>query len=73
MRNEKMKDVGMDKDVWAKLVVGDLMKRKPPAVIWRGANAMMGRIGTFFPHGMADGMMKKLTGLDVVEEMVGKK
>ena len=73
MRNEKMKDVGMDKDVWAKLVVGDLMKRKPPAVIWRGAQAMMGRIGTFFPHGMADGMMKKLTGLDVVEEIVGKK
>jgi hypothetical protein len=32
----------------------------------------MGRIGTFFPHGMLDGTMKKLTGLDVVEQMVRK-
>ena len=29
----------------------------------------MGRIGTLFPHGMLDGMIK-LTGLDVVERMV---
>jgi hypothetical protein len=32
----------------------------------------MGRIGTFFPHGMLDGTMKKLTGLDIVEHMVEK-
>ena len=49
-----------------------LLKKTPPATIWRGTNAKMGQIGTFFPHGMLDGMMKKLTGLDVVEQMVRK-
>jgi 1-acylglycerone phosphate reductase len=33
---------------------------------------MMGRIATFFPHGMMDGTIKKMTGLDVVESMVKK-
>jgi len=32
----------------------------------------MGRIGTFFPHGMLDGAIKKATGLDVVEQMLRK-
>jgi 1-acylglycerone phosphate reductase len=57
---------------WAGQVVQDLLKKTPPATIWRGTNAKMGRIGTFFPHGMLDGTMKKLTGLDVVEQMVRK-
>jgi 1-acylglycerone phosphate reductase len=57
---------------WAGQVVQDLLKKTPPATIWRGTNAKMGRIGTFFPHRMLDGTMKKLTGLDVVEQMVRK-
>jgi 1-acylglycerone phosphate reductase len=52
--------------------VQDLLKKTPPATIWRGTNAKMGRIGTFFPHGMLDGTMKKLTGHDVVEQVVRK-
>jgi len=54
-------------------VVQDLLKTTPPATIWRGTNAKMGRIGTIFPHGMLDGTMKKLTGLDTVEQMVEKR
>lgn len=50
----------------------DLLKKIPPATIWRGTNAKMGRIGTIFPHGMLDGTIKKMTGLDVVEQMVRK-
>jgi hypothetical protein len=57
---------------WAGQVVQDLLKKSPPATIWRGTNAKMGRIGTFFPHGMLDGTIKKVTGLDVVEQMVRK-
>ena len=57
---------------WAAQVVQDLLKKTPPATIWRGTNAKMGRIGTFFPHGMLDGTIKKMTGLDVVEQMVRK-
>jgi hypothetical protein len=53
-------------------VVQDLLKKTPPATIWRGTNAKIGRIGTFFPHGMLDGTMKKLTGHDVVQQVVRK-
>lgn len=70
MRNDKFADAGTPADQWAKQVVQDLLKKKPPPTIWRGAQAMLGRIGTMFPHGMLDGTMKKMTGLDVVEQAV---
>ncbi|PVH79362.1 NAD(P)-binding protein [Cadophora sp. DSE1049] len=72
MRNDKLADSGMPADQWAAQVVQDILKTTPPATIWRGTNAKMRRIGTFFPHGMLDGTMKKLTGLDVVQQMVRK-
>lgn len=70
MRNDKMADVGMPAHQWAAEIVGDLSKKNPPATIWRGVNAKMGRLGTFFPHGALDGTMKKITGLDVVAQKV---
>lgn len=72
MRNDKMADVGTPAKQWAKEVVGDLLKKSPPLVIWRGANARLGRIGTIMPYGMMDSMIKKMTGLDVVEKKVRK-
>lgn len=70
MRHDKMQDVGTPADQWAKEVVGDLTRKSVPYVIWRGANAKMGRIGTIMPHGMLDGTIKKMVGLDVVEQKV---
>lgn len=52
MRNKKMGAMGTPPDRWAAEVVGDLTKKKPPAIIWRGYNAKAGLLGTFFPHGM---------------------
>ena len=72
MRNDKMADVGTPANQWAKEVVGDLMRKSPPLVIWRGANSRLGRIGTIMPHGMMDSTIKKMTGLDVVEQKVRK-
>jgi 1-acylglycerone phosphate reductase len=72
LRNDKMGSLGTPPMEWAKQVVQDLLKKAPPMTIWRGYNAKMGRIGTFFPHGMLDGTMKKITGLDVVEQNVRK-
>lgn len=72
MRNEKMADVGTPAQQWADEVVKDLLKKTPPMTIWKGAQARLGRIGTCFPHGMLDGTMKKMTGLDIVEQMVKK-
>jgi 1-acylglycerone phosphate reductase len=70
MRNDKMAGAGTPPDQWAKEVVGDLLRKCPPLVIWRGANARLGRIGTIMPHGMMDSTIKKMTGLDVVEQKV---
>ena len=70
MRNDKMASVGTPADQWAKEVVGDLLRKSPPLVIWRGTNARMGRIGTIMPYGMMDSTMKKMTGLNVVEQKV---
>lgn len=72
MRNDKMGDVGTPPDRWAAEVVGDLTRKKIPAMIWRGYNAKAGRLGTIFPHGMMDSTLKKMTGLDVVEQKVKK-
>lgn len=72
MRNDKMANAGTPADQWAKEVVGDLLKTCPPLVIWRGANARLGRFGTIMPHGMLDSTIKKMTGLDVVEQRVRK-
>ncbi|KAK6068438.1 short-chain dehydrogenase [Seiridium cupressi] len=70
MRNDKMADVGTPATQWAKEVVGDVLRKSPPLVIWRGANAKLGRFGTIMPHGMLDSTIKKMTGLDVVEQKV---
>ncbi|KUJ11338.1 NAD(P)-binding protein [Mollisia scopiformis] len=72
MRNDKMANAGVPAAQWAGQVVQDLLKKTPPNVIWGGAQANMARIGTFMPHGMLDGTIKKMTGIDVVERMVRK-
>ena len=70
LRQDEFSDVGMESKQWARLVAQDLLKNNPPPVIWRGEQAMLARIGTILPFGMLDGTVKKLTGLDKVEEKV---
>ncbi|EPE32336.1 NAD(P)-binding Rossmann-fold containing protein [Glarea lozoyensis ATCC 20868] len=73
MRNEELEKSLMDQKVWADLTVKDLLKPKPVPVIWRGTNAALVRLSTVLPFGWFDGMLKKMTGLDVVEKAVGGK
>lgn len=70
MRNAKMGDVEMEASEWARLLVRELSRGKPPMTVRKGAQARLGWVGTFLPHGWLDGMLKKLTGLDVVEQIV---
>lgn len=70
LRQEGFEDQGRPAEKWAKLVVQDLLKKKPPPVIWRGESAWLTRLATVLPFGMFDGMVKKLTGLDIVERTV---
>ncbi|QDS67561.1 hypothetical protein FKW77_003203 [Venturia effusa] len=60
----------MDRDVWAKATVADLLKKTPPSNIWRGTNAWLVWFMTMLPHGFFDGTVKKMTGLDLVEKKV---
>lgn len=72
MRQEEFEDRGMPAQKWAKSVVQDLLKKTPPSVIWRGESAWLTRLASVLPFGMFDGMVKKLTGLDIVERTVRK-
>lgn len=70
MRQDEFVGTGMISQEWAKLVVQDLLKNNPPPVIWRGEHATLARIGSILPFGMLDGTIKKITGLDKIEEML---
>ncbi|EXJ74226.1 uncharacterized protein A1O5_02521 [Cladophialophora psammophila CBS 110553] len=57
----------MPADEWATKVVRDLSKRHPPIHVWRGGNALQVWLCSFLPVGTLDAVLKKMTGLDVVE------
>jgi 1-acylglycerone phosphate reductase len=60
---------------WAEQVVRDLLKTKPPHLVWRGGPAWqtyLVRLGLLLPVGTLDGEIKKFSGLDRVEQIVGK-
>lgn len=67
-----LKDTFMDSDVWAKGVVKDLTRSKPPYQIWRGGNAWLVWMAAFLPIGMFDGKLKEVTGLDDVIRKIGE-
>ena len=73
MRQEELEKGGMAADKWAKLIVKDLLvKGKPKPVLWRGESAWLTWFATFVPFGTFDGMVKKMTGMDVVAKFVGQ-
>jgi short-subunit dehydrogenase len=57
----------MPADQWAEAVVKDLSRKNPPLHVWRGGNAFQVWLATLMPVGMMDGMMRKMTGLELVE------
>lgn len=70
LRMDEFVGKGMQTDTWVKGVVGDLLRARPPNVIWRGETAWLARIATVLPFGTFDGFVKKLAGLDVVEKLI---
>ncbi|KAH6666640.1 hypothetical protein B0J14DRAFT_642953 [Halenospora varia] len=70
LTQDGFKDQGMKSADWAKAVVGDLLKKKVPSVIWRGEQACLAWVGSCAPHGMLDGTIRKLSGLDEAERVV---
>jgi 1-acylglycerone phosphate reductase len=72
LRGEVFQGQDVPAELWAKQVVQDLLKKTPPPNIWRGASAWLVWAGTMLPFGTLDGTVKKMTGLDVVEQIVRK-
>ena len=70
LRQEDFADQGMPAEQWARGVVKDLLRKTPPPNVWRGEQAWLARIASVMPFGMLDGMVKKMTGMDVVEQRV---
>ena len=58
---------GTDADVWARKVVGDLTRKNPPDVVWRGAGSFLTWMATLLPNWLLDSERKKITMMDVVE------
>jgi 1-acylglycerone phosphate reductase len=67
---EKFVGVGSPAPVWAKAVVRDLLKKKPPMIIYKGEQAWLAWLIGFLPSGALDGTVKKISGLDVVEKIM---
>ncbi|KIX04175.1 uncharacterized protein Z518_07729 [Rhinocladiella mackenziei CBS 650.93] len=59
----------MSTDQWARRVVKDLSKRSLPVQVWRGDSATKAwLILTFLPVGFLDFVVKKMSGLDMLEK-----
>ncbi|KAK4096863.1 NAD(P)-binding protein [Parathielavia hyrcaniae] len=70
MSQEALRERGVTAEQWAGEVVGLLLGRNPPAVIWRGESALLARVATAVPCGLMESVVVKLTGLDEVEGVI---
>ena len=70
MSQEGLKEIGITAEQWASEVMALLLRKSPPAVIWRGESAFSARVASMLPSGWFEGMIKKMTKLDVVEKII---
>ncbi|KAK3390136.1 short-chain dehydrogenase [Podospora didyma] len=71
MSQEGLMDKGITAEQWADEVATLLLGKNPPAVIWRGESATLARMAVAMPcGGLFEGFIKKMTKLDVVEEII---
>ncbi|ORY70263.1 short-chain dehydrogenase [Pseudomassariella vexata] len=70
MSQRNLGEIGITAEQWAAEVAALLLGKSPPAVIWRGESALMGRVASLLPSGMFEGRLKRLSKLDIVEEII---
>lgn len=70
LRQEMFEGQGIDADVWAQGVVQDIGKRSPPFHIWRGESAWLVRLSTVLPFGTFHGILRKMSSLDQVTQII---
>ncbi|KAL2785086.1 IBR finger domain protein [Aspergillus keveii] len=59
-----------DPSIWARRVVAQVSRRRPPYWVWAGKFSGLVWWGSLFPVGFFDRFMKRMVGLDVVERNV---
>ena len=72
MSQEGLKEKGSSAEQWAAEVSALLLGKNPPAVIWRGESASLARVASSLPSGLFGGTIRKMTKLDVVEDIIRK-
>lgn len=72
LRGDETLNDGMSAEEWGRLVVHDLLKKKPSPVIWKGNQSFAAWMASIAPLGMFDSFVKKMTGLDVLEQQLKK-
>ncbi|KAK9459240.1 uncharacterized protein V1516DRAFT_679397 [Lipomyces oligophaga] len=61
---------GADPAQYAKEVVGDVLKKNPPKVIWRGEGATQLWLSTMLPERFINGAISKISHLNEVEKLI---
>ncbi|KAF4827986.1 Short-chain dehydrogenase cctT [Colletotrichum tropicale] len=70
MSQDELRVRGISPDQWASEVASALLAKSPPRVIWRGESALLSRVASMLPPGLFEGMLKKMTKLDVVKNII---
>ncbi|KAH8888919.1 short-chain dehydrogenase [Thozetella sp. PMI_491] len=70
MSQEGLSDKAIPADRWAAEVSALLLGASPPPIIWKGHSAQLGRLASMLPSSMFEGTIKKMTKLDVVENII---
>ncbi|KAK7946586.1 dehydrogenase [Apiospora aurea] len=64
---------GTESSVWADSVVKDLSRPNPAHWVWRGRHATEVRLASLLPVGTLDGVIKKISKIDVLEQKIKEK
>lgn len=72
LSQEGLMDKAISVEEWTEQVVGLLLREEVPREIWRGKSAFLGRVASWLPSVWFEGMMKRMTKLDVVEGIIGE-
>ncbi|KAH6693750.1 short-chain dehydrogenase [Plectosphaerella plurivora] len=70
MSQQELASRGISPEQWASDVAALLLSNNPPRVIWKGESALLARVGSMIPGNLFEGMMKKITKLDIVEGII---
>ena len=71
LSGERFFEGAMEREDWAEFVVRRLLRKSPPKIVWMaGAQEWMVRIALCLPFNILDGILSKMTGLNVVAKLV---